>query len=58
MHELRVRPRALTEIREILQEHARLGRAYSFVTELDRVFDMLHVMPPRFLRWLAPSTVR
>ena len=54
MYELRVRPRALTEIREILQEHARLGGAHSFVTELDRVFDMLHVMPHRFPALAGP----
>jgi plasmid stabilization system protein ParE len=47
-YELRVRPRALVEIRAILQDHARLGYAASFLTELDHVFEALRAMPRRF----------
>lgn len=48
MFELRVRPRALSEIRQILQDYTRLGHERSFLTELDRVFETLRAMPRRF----------
>lgn len=46
--ELRVRPRALSEIRQILQDHARFGHEHSFLTELELAFEKLRTMPRQF----------
>jgi plasmid stabilization system protein ParE len=48
IYELRIRPRALSELQQILQEHARVGHERSFLTELELVFETLRVMPRRF----------
>ena len=47
-YELRIRPRALSELRQILPDYTRLGLERSFLTELDLVFETLRVMPRRF----------
>lgn len=47
-YELRVRPRALSELQQILQDYTRLGLERSFLTELDLVFETLRAMPRRF----------
>ena len=48
MFELRVRPRALSEIRQIPQDYTRLGHERSFLTELDLVLERLRAMPRQF----------
>lgn len=48
MLELRARPRALSEIRQILQDCTQLGLERSFLTELDLVFEALRAMPRRY----------
>jgi plasmid stabilization system protein ParE len=48
MFELRLRPRAAVELRQIMEDHRRLGQERSFVAELDALFDMLRALPRRY----------
>jgi hypothetical protein len=39
MYELRIRPRAISELRQVLLDYTRLDHERSFLTELDLVFE-------------------